>query len=118
MECELIALLAALAVSVGVFARWAVPGQAATAQPFVEAGKPAEAAALVDVDELGMDRTFDGRLPAQVEAAIVAAPEPHAARGKDAEGKCAVVRFNQIDAVAQATAERPLANRPVGWSKM
>lgn len=50
-----------LAIGVFVQAGRTVPGEAATAQPFVEAGEPADTTAVGRMDETGMDRAVQRR---------------------------------------------------------
>src|SRR5205085_11356414 len=88
-----------------VLAGRAVEGQAAAAEQLVEAGQPAEPAAVGEVDVLGVDGPLDGGAPAQRQAVVVAAPQPHAAGGQDGVGEGAVVDLDEVDAVAQAAAE-------------
>src|SRR5205814_1694121 len=75
--------------------------------------QPAEVAALAGVDVARMDWTVDGRLPAEVDAVVMPAPEPHAAGGEDRVGEGAVVDFDEVHAVAQAAAQGALVDRPV-----
>ena len=91
-------------VGPGILAGRAVPGQAAAGEQLVEAGQPAEAGVAVEVDELRVDRALERGAPAEALAAVVAAPQAHAARRQDGDGQGAVVDLDEVNAVAQAAA--------------
>src|SRR5438552_17403723 len=65
-----------------IIAGRAHPMQAAAAEPFVEAGQPAEAVAVTERDELRVHRPEYRRLPAERDVAITAAPDAHPPRGQ------------------------------------
>ena len=54
----------------------AVRRQAATAQPFVETGEPAKAAAVGKLDVLRMNRAGNGRTPTERQAVVIARHSP------------------------------------------
>src|SRR5262245_933167 len=88
-----------------ILARRSVRGQAAAAQQLIEAGQPAETAVRGGRHKTRMNRTGDGRFPAEEVAAILAAPKPHTARRDHRERESAIVDLDQVDAVAQAAAQ-------------
>ena len=55
-----------------------------------------------------MDRSADGRFPAEVHVAQACPPDAHAAGRHDDEAEIAVADFDHVDALRQAGAERPL----------
>src|SRR5262245_2460888 len=60
-----------------------------------------------------MYRPVYRRVPTQVVAMILAAPKAHAPGRQDCVRQAAVVHLDQVDAVAQSTPKRALADRPV-----
>src|SRR5260370_26738237 len=63
-----------------------------------------------------MHRPVQRSAPAQVVAAIIPLPQAHAARWHNRVSQRPVVDFDEVDSVAQAAVQGPLANRPGGRS--
>ncbi len=86
--------------------------QAAAHEPFAEAIEPAEAAAHLQVHELGMDDLFDRRIPAEAHVAQAGRENAHAARRNDRDLHEPVVDDQQFASFLPAAVENHLADRP------
>ena len=84
--------------------------QAAAHNALVKALQPAQAAAFVGMHKLRVHRAAHRRAPANELAAIAAAPQAHAARRQNAEGKRAVVHLHQLDTFLQSAMQHALAD--------
>ncbi len=83
----------------------AVAFQSAPHQQFIESIEPSESAGVCQRNEGGMDRSADGRIPADRFSAERGLPEPHATSGKHIEGQDSIVDMYHIHAVTQPTLE-------------
>ena len=100
-----------------VFAGMAGEFESATDDVFVETFEPAEAAAALEVDVLGMDNFFDGRIPAETDAGHFDARDAHAACGDDGEGEFAVVDGDDVHAFLFSAVKGGFLHRDAGGER-
>ena len=65
---------------------------------------------MVGTDENRVDRTTDGRFPAEGQVAQAGLPDSHAAGGHDDEAKRAIPHFDHVDALRQPGPQRSFGN--------